>query len=277
MIAILLALGSSLTWGAADFAGGFASRRLPVATVAFLSQAAGFVLLIAFAAGSGSSLHRDGLLLGLAAGAGGGIGLAAFYAALARGTMSVVSPIVACGAVVPLGLALAGGERPRTLALAGAVLALGGAVLASVEEHRAAESDRRSAVLLALLAAVALGCFVYFLGLGSQHGGSLSALLGARIGSFTLLGILVIRLRSPLRAAPLQLAAVAAIGIVDVSANALFALASERGLLAIVSVLGSLYPIATVLLAHVVLGERLTRTQRGGVAVALVGVALVSA
>ncbi|MGI8421962.1 MAG: EamA family transporter [Gaiellaceae bacterium] len=277
MIAILLALGSSLTWGAADFAGGFASRRLPVATVAFLSQAAGFVVLIAFAAGSGAPLHRDGLLLGLAAGAGGGIGLAAFYAALARGTMSVVSPIAACGAVVPLGLALAGGERPNALALGGAVLALGGAILASVEERRATESDRRSAVLLALLAAVALGCFVYFLGLGSQHGGSLSALLGARIGSFTLLGILVIRLRSPLRAAPLQLAAVAAIGIVDVSANALFALASERGLLAIVSVLGSLYPIATVLLAHVVLGERLTRTQRGGVVVALVGVALVSA
>jgi drug/metabolite transporter (DMT)-like permease len=190
--------------------------------------------------------------------------------------MSIVSPIAACGAVVPFGVSLATGERPSAVALAGAVAALAGAVLASAEERRSQSPERARAVALALVAAGALGVFVYFLGLGSREGDALSTLVGARVGSLGLLVVASLALRGPLRVPRPSLAAVAAVGLADVSANALFALASGHGLLALVSVLGSLYPVVTVVLAHVLLGERLTRPQQLGVAVALAGVAAVA-
>lgn len=274
----MLALASAATWGVADFSGGLVSRRLPTLAVTVVSQSAGFAVLLAVLAARGGGIDTRSLAFGLAAGVGGGAGLAAFYRALALGTMSIVSPLVACGAVVPFALALAGGERPSPIAAAGAVVALGGAVLASVEERRAAAPERARAVALALVAAVALGLFVYFLGLGSRGGGdTLSTLVGARVGSLTLLVALTLARRAALVVPRASLVAVAAVGLADVTANALFALASGRGLLALVSVLGSLYPVMTVLLAHLVLGERLTRVQLAGIVVALGGVAALSA
>lgn len=276
-LALVLALGSSVVWGVADFAGGSLSRRLAVLGVTLVSQAAGFVALIVAVAVRGEVGSRS-FLLGIAAGLGGGLGLAAFYRALSLGTMSVVSPIAACGALVPFLLSLATGERPSRLAVIGAGAALTGAVLASLEERRAAlhSPDRGRAVVLAVVAAVALGLFVYFLGLGSRQGDALSTLFGARIGSLTVVVAVALILRAPVRIPRSSVAVVAAVGLADVSANALFALASRQGLLALVSVLGSLYPVATVLLAHVLLGERLTRTQRLGVVLALSGVAVIA-
>lgn len=275
-LALFLALGSSVVWGIADFSGGSLTRRLPVFGVTILSQAAGFLALLVVV-GVHGDLNARSFALGLLSGIGGGVGLAAFYKALSLGTMSVVSPIAACGAIVPFGVSLATGERPSRIAVAGAVAALAGAVLASVEERRAAAPERGRAVLLALAAAVALGLFVYFLGLGSRHGDAGSALFGARVGSLTLLFVIAISLRAPLRIPRGSLAVVAAVGLADVSANALFAFASGHGLLALVSVLGSLYPVVTVVLAHLLLGERLTRAQQLGVAVALGGVVAIAA
>jgi drug/metabolite transporter (DMT)-like permease len=245
--------------------------------VTLLSQAAGFVALIAAVAVRGEVGSRS-FALGLLAGVGGGIGLAAFYQALSLGTMSVVSPIAACGALVPFVLSLATGERPAALAACGAVAALAGAVLASLEERRAVDESpaRARAIVLAVVAAFALGLFVYFLGLGSRHGDALSTLFGARVGSLSVLVLVAALLRAPVRIPRASIAVVAAVGLADVSANALFALASSHGLLALVSVLGSLYPVTTVLLAHVLLGERLTRTQRVGVVLALGGVAVIA-
>lgn len=275
--AVLLALGSAATWGIADFSGGMISRRLPTVAVTVVSQAAGFVALLAVFAARGAQLDHRSFLLGLVAGIGGGAGLASFYEALALGTMSIVSPLVACGAVVPFALSLATGNRPTPLELAGAAVALVGAVLASAEERRAAAPGRGRAVVLAVFAAIALGLFIYFLGLGSRHGSVPSALVGARVGSLGLLLAFGLRRRSPLVVGLTHLPVVAAVGLMDVAANALFALASGRGLLALVSVLGSLYPVMTVLLAHLILGERLTPLQVGGVGIALAGVAAVSA
>jgi drug/metabolite transporter (DMT)-like permease len=275
-LALALALGSSLVWGSADFAGGSLTKRLPAFAVTVLSQGAGFVALVVAVAMRGDLGVRS-FWLGLIAGAGGGAGLAAFYRALSLGTMSVVSPLVACGAVVPFAISLATGERPAGVAIAGAVLALGGAILASVDEHRSASRDRSRAVVLAVVAALALGLFVYFLGLGSREGDALSTLFGARVGSLALLIALASWRRAPLTVPRASLAAVALVGLADVSANALFAVASGHGLLALVSVLGSLYPIVTVLLAHVLLGERLTRAQQAGVAVAMAGVVAIAA
>ncbi|HZT92761.1 MAG TPA: EamA family transporter [Gaiellaceae bacterium] len=274
-VALVLAVGSSVVWGVADFSGGSLTRRLPTLPVTVVSQSAGFVaLLVAVAARGG--LGGRSFVLGLLAGIGGGCGLAAFYRALSLGTMSVVSPIAACSAVVPFAISLGSGERPHALALAGAAAALVGAVLASVEERRGATPERARAVLLALVAALALGVFVYFLGLGSREGDALSTLVGARVGSLALLVALALAARQPLAVPRASFLAVAAVGLADVTANALFAYASGHGLLALVSVLGSLYPVVTVLLAHVLLGERLTRAQQVGVAVALAGVAVIA-
>lgn len=275
-LALLLALGSSVVWGVADFSGGSLTRRLPVFPVTVVSQSAGFVaLLVAVAVHGDLSARSFGL--GCLAGVGGGIGLAAFYQALSLGTMSVVSPIAACSAVVPFVLSLATGERPSGIAIAGAVVALGGAVAASVDERRSASADRTRAVALAVLAAVALGVFVYFLGLGSREGDALSTLFGARVGSLGILLGTTALFRAPLRVPRSALVPVAAVGLADLGANALFAAASGFGLLALVSVLGSLYPVATVLLAHVLLEERLTGVQKLGVAASLAGVAAIAA
>ncbi len=276
-LAVLLALASSATWGVADFAGGLLARRLPTISVTVISQAAGFAaLLVAFVI-LGGGLDGRSFAIGVLAGVGGGIGLAAFYKALSLGTMSIVSPIVACGAVVPFAISLATGERPSALGLAGAAIALSGAVLASTEERRAPGGDRARAVAIAAVAAVALGLFTYFLGLGSREGSALSTLVGARVGSLTLLLALAAVRRAPLRLERRWLWRVAAVGLCDVAANALFAVASTQGLLALVSVLGSLYPVTTVLLAYVLLHERLTRAQMAGITIALAGVAALSA
>jgi drug/metabolite transporter (DMT)-like permease len=276
LAALFLALASSVVWGTADFSGGALTKRLPAFAVTIVSQSAGFVVLIV-AVGVRGELGTRSLLLGMLAGLGGGAGLAAFYRALSLGTMSVVSPVAACGAAVPFVISIVTGERPSALAIGGAVVALGGAVLASVEERRADSPQRSQAIVLALVAAIALGLFIYFLGLGSREGDALSTLFGARIGSLGLLVLLAGSRRSSLRVPRALLPAVAAVGIADVSANALFAFASGHGLLSLVSVLGSLYPVMTVLLAHVLLGERLTRAQKLGVVAALAGVSAISA
>src|SRR5256885_10783760 len=224
MAAIALALGSSLVWGCADFMGGLFSRRLPLAAVTVVSQAAGFAVLVCWLAATGFSVDSRAFGLGCLAGVGGAVGLAAFYRALSVGRMSIVSPVAACGALVPFGIALATGESPSTLVIGGAVVALAGAVFASAEEHRADDPGRRRGALLAVAAAVALGLFVSFLGLAGRDGETLSALVGARVGSLAILAAGATALRSSLRIDRASLPAVAVLGILDTAANCLFVL-----------------------------------------------------
>ena len=225
--AALLALASAVTWGTADFSGGFVSRRVPTIPVTVISQAAGFAALLLTVAVAGGGIDHRSFAIGILSGLGGGAGLAAFYKALSLGTMSIVSPITACGAVVPFAISIATGERPSGIAIAGAVLALGGAVLASAEERRAEAPNRARAVLLATVAAIALGLFTYFLGLGSREGSALSTLTGARVGSLTLLLLsLAAGSRESLRVPRRWLLPMAAIGLCDVAANVMFAFAS---------------------------------------------------
>jgi len=148
---------------------------------------------------------------------------------------------------------------------------------ASAEERHAEEPNRTRAVVLAVIAAVALGLFTYFLGLGSREGSALSTLTGARVGSLSFLLVLAAARRESLRIGRRWFWPIAAVGLLDVTANVLFALSSRHGLLALVAVLGSLYPVMTILLAYVFLHERLTRPQLAGVATALAGVAALSA
>jgi drug/metabolite transporter (DMT)-like permease len=273
---LVFGLASSLVWGTADFLGGVYTRRLTLAAVTVGSQIAGLAALLVPVVLIGG-LEGRAIGIGLAAGACGAVGLSAFYRALATGTISIVSPVSACGALVPVGLALATGERPGALALTGSAVALAGAVLASVHEIRGDHPAARSSIALAIVAALGIGGFLWFLGRAADGGHTLSALLGARVGSLALLGIGVAVTRSSIAIPHPEIPAVALIGVLDTTANGLFAIAIQHGYIAVVSVLGSEYPVATVILAHVFLGERISRPQIFGVGLALVGIGLVAA
>jgi drug/metabolite transporter (DMT)-like permease len=273
--AVLLALGSSFLWGVTDFVGGRLVRRHPVATISLLSHFAGCVglgLVVAIA-----GIHGRAFLFGVAAGGFGAVSLYTFYMAMALGTMSIVSPLLSLGSVLAFALAVAGGERPTSLAVVGAVVALGGAILASFGEH-ASGGDQRRALGWAFTSPVALGFYLYLLARGANdEGGSISAVFGARATSSVFLFALVLAMRSPLRVGRRGLAVVVAIGVCGSTALVLFGYAASLGLISIATILASLYPIVTVLLAHLFVGERLRGFQLAGVALALGGVALVSA
>jgi drug/metabolite transporter (DMT)-like permease len=279
-MAAVLALLSSLLWGSADFLGGTMSRRIRPVVVVGLSQAAGLVSVAVVAAAAGAFDDGTGYLpWAVLAGVAGVVGLISFYAALAAGTMGVVSPIAALGVVVPVLVGLVRGERPATLQLVGIALAIAGVVLASGPEL----SGRAGARPLVLAAVAALGFGVALLAIAEGSDTStLMTMVGMRATSVTLLGTaLVVALARGFRRAELELgrtdlALVALVGLGDVSANLTFGIASTRGLVSVVAVLGSLYPVVTVLLARALHGERLGGAQTVGVAGALAGVALIA-
>jgi drug/metabolite transporter (DMT)-like permease len=277
-----LALLASLLWGTADFLGGTATRRLPVASVVGVSQLVALLGLLPVAVAAGAlDEPRSYLAPGLAAGFAGVVALAAFYRALALGTMGVVAPVAALGVVVPVAAGLVGGESPSTLQLGGIALAVLGVVLASGPEL----SGRGGALPLVLagIAALGFGAVFVFIAEGTASGslGSVvMTLLTMRLVSVVLLTVLLLAtLRS--RGADLgvrraDLPVLVAIGVLDVGANAAFAIASQSDLISVTAVLASLYPVITVLLARQVHGERLVGMQLIGVALALTGVVLLA-
>lgn len=281
MALLLLGVGSGLCWGTADFFGGLQSRRLPTLAVALWSQAAGAVALLCVLLSSRTAPTPAALAWGAFAGVFSGSALLLFYRGLAVGTMSIVAPVSACGALVPVVLALVTGRTPSVFALAGIVVAIGGIALVSLQaEERPHEGGgTRRGLMLALGAALGFGLFYIGLDYGSAAHGSapLWTVGGARLGSLGLLLSIVVAGR---RGAPWprgRVGPVAAVGILDTTANTLFAYASTQGNPGVVAVLGSLYPMTTVLLGRFVLAERLTRLQNVGIAVALAGVVLLSA
>lgn len=273
-VAVLLAVASSLMWGASDFGGGLLSRRLPAYAVVAASQALGLVAVGVVAVVTGAYDGPTGWVpWALAAGLSGTAGLLCFYAALGSGTMGVVSSIAALGAVVPVLVGVVLGDRPSALAVTGIVLAVAGAVGASGPELRGGASSRP--VLLAAVAGAAFGAALTFIERGSRYS-AVMTLTGMRLTSVSVfvLAALVLRRVGGLR--PRDLPSVALVGVGDVAANLTFALASQRGLLSVTGAVGSLYPVVTALLARVVLDERLRRVQQAGVAAAVAGVVLVS-
>ncbi len=280
-MAAVLALVSSLLWGSADFLGGTLSRRRPASLVVGVSQAAGLltVLVVAVAADAFGD-DRGYLPWAVLAGLAGVVGLVSFYAALAAGTMGVVSPIAALGVVVPVVVGLAEGNRPAAAQLAGIVVAIVGVVMASGPELSGRAGARP--VLLAAVAAVGFGVALLAIAKGSRSS-TLMTLVTMRATSVGLLTLaLVVALargfpRSQLRLGPRTLGLVALVGVGDLAANLTFGLASRRDEIAVVAVLGSLYPVVTVLLARVLQHERLGRLQSAGVVLALAGVVLIAA
>ena len=290
-MAIVLALLSSVLWGVADFAGGTASRRLPALVVVLASQAAGLAAAAVAATVAGAWGEPLGYLpWAVGAGLVGATGLVVFYRALAVGTMGVVSPIAALGVIVPVAVGVATGHWPSAVVGAGIVLAVVGVVASSGPERAHGRSLRP--VLLASVAAVCFGATLLAIDGGAGHS-PLMTMVAMRVTSVAPLGLLVLAVRARSRrsaasgdrsfadapdpgTAARAWAVVVVAGLFDVSANLAFAVASTKGALAVVAILGSVYPAVTVLLARIVHAERLTRLQQTGVAVALVGVALIA-
>lgn len=273
-MAVLLALLSSVFWGSSDFFGGLMSRRRAAYAVVGAAQAAGLVAAtVAALVTDGFHGPPDWIWPSMAAAVTGSLGLVAFYAALASGTMGVVSPVAALGAVVPVVGGLLSGEDPTVLSSIGIVLALVGSVAASGPELQGRAGARP--VVLAALAGVGFGLAILFIAKGSETD-TIMTMWGMRLTSVVGFSAAALLTRSIGGLQPKDVVPLAAIGVGDVSANLLFGFSSQLGYVSVTAVLASLYPVTTVLLARVVLHERLLRIQYVGVAAALAGVALVS-
>lgn len=277
----VLALLSSVVWGTADFVGGLITRRHPAFVVVAWAHAFALAGIIVWVLTVGAYHDPRGYLWwGIAAGLVGMGSLVAFYAALATGTMGVVAPIAASGVVVPVVIGLVQGESPSLAQMIGIVFAVIGIVLASGPELRAVEGGHAvggpRSLVLAGIAAVGFGLVLWLIREAAAYSVPMT-LLTQRSTSVSLALVVALFARTLGGLSRRDLGPIAAVGVADAAANGLFALASTEGLLSVVSVLGSLYPVATVLLARFLLHERLARVQQVGVAIALTGVVLLGA
>jgi drug/metabolite transporter (DMT)-like permease len=274
LTALALALGASLAWGVADFVGPLLSRGLGTLRVLLWAQIGGVAAIGIAVAIRGEGPAGWGVLFAIAASFGGMLGLFAYYRGMVVGAMSVVAPIAGVSAVIPVAFGIATGDQPSTVQLAGVGCALAGVGLASVEHH---EGTRRIAAGagLALLAAIGFGFYFPWM----HAAGKIDfwwASLVFRLTALMIVAAAVAARRPALKLRPRELGIVAAVGVGDTLGNVLFAAASGHGLVSLTSVLASLYPVVTVLLAAAVLHERVAPMQRAGILLTLAGVGLIS-
>lgn len=276
-MASVLALCGALSWGAGDFLGGIAARRVAVLTVLAISQAiglAGVLLWVVLAQDPFPGLAE--LLPAAGAGVAGLIGLGALYRGLAVGAMGIVAPISAASPIVPLAVDAAQGVVPGALQWLGVGLVLVGIVTLSREPGTGGQRIAAGAPL-AIVAALGFGVFVVGIDAGADESAPW-AVVAARSASVLLaVAAAVFFTRTSLRPPGDLMPILVAVGLFDTGANVLVAFATTKGAVGIVAVLSALYPVVTVVLARVVLGERLSATRRAGGGVALAGAALVAA
>jgi uncharacterized membrane protein len=277
---VVLAGLSALMYGAGDFCGGLASRRQPMTVVLFFSQIAGLAAaLVAVLLLRQPLPGAADVAWGIAAGVTGTAGLAALYRALATTLVAVASPVAAVtGAVIPVLLGLAAGERPGNLAWLGIALALPaiGLLAAGPSAGRPDSGLARRAALMGTIAGAGFGLFFFCIS-RTTHESGLWPLAAARLVTVSLVAGVAATRRTTLRPLPAALPVVAASGLLDMGANIAFLLASRMGLLTVTAVITSLYPGPTVVLAMIVFREKLTASRAIGLALALAGVACISA
>lgn len=278
-MASLLALLSSAMWGTADFfAGRLSKKHHPFAVLGF-SQVIGLLvgILIVLISGDwhGKVVGFDGFLIpGVLAGLFGYIGLACLYEGLSTGRMGVVSPISSMSAVIPLVYTVINGNSLSALKSVGIVVALVGVFCASGPEL--SNGLPLKPLLLALGAAAGFGCALTFISIGSQSS-ALLTMVSMRAATFFVTLSLAIRFKTTGKFSKKELPALIFIGAADFLANLLLGIACTKGLVSVAMVFGSLYPIATALLAFKFLRERLHKVQYVGIALAVTGVSIISA
>jgi len=274
LFAAALALAAAASWGFGDFFGGLKSRSLNPVAVLIVAQPIGLTLLAIWVAVRGQGPPGSSVLWACLAAVLGTTGLIAFYKGMAAGALSIVAPIAGAGAAIPVIWGLAHGDHPSGYQELGFAAALIGVVLASFE--RRPEAARLAAgVGWAAIAMVAFGAY-YIPMHEASHGDFLWAAFVFRLTSTTLIAAAWLVLRPP-SARRADLPVLASIGILDTGGNVFFAAASAKGLVSVVSILASLYPVVTVLLARAVLHERVHRSQELGIVLALAGIVLISA
>jgi drug/metabolite transporter (DMT)-like permease len=268
----LLALISSVAWGSADVAGGLGARRVGSVRVIAVNYPAGALVLSLFALFIvPGTITRDVILLSVVTALFGTLGMVLLYAALALGPMGIVSPLTAIGgAAVPVMVGVIRGEPLTVPFLIGAALALVAVVLVSRESGQHARITPR-ALLLSAAAGLTIGLFLTALGVAPEGSGVWAATISRWWSTLGMILVTAYLLRrhglGPWRPYPWVFAIGA--GALDALANGLFQLAAQDGELAVVAVIGSLYPATTLLIAHFLLKERMSRVQWGGVALAL--------
>jgi drug/metabolite transporter (DMT)-like permease len=287
---MLLGLAAAVLYGTGDFLGGLATRKIPVLAVLLLAQTAGVIVALPAAAMWPGPASLAGLAWGISAGLIGGAGVIIFYLGLAAGPMSVVAPVSGLvSTVLPVAVALAEGERPGTGVYAGALLCLAAVVLTScagddtpARGPHAAPRRRLPGAARALGYGIASGIsfgLFFLLIRNAGQSGELWPVAAARTGELAVVLVTAAVLRRSLRprgAQPRLCLAAAAAGAIDVTANICYVMATRTGKFGLAVVLAALYPAATVLLARAVLGERLRWVQRAGLALAAIGIILVT-
>jgi drug/metabolite transporter (DMT)-like permease len=274
LAAVVFGLVSALSWGAGDFSGGLATKRAPVFGVLLIGQAAGLLLLIGLALLWGERLPPVAdLLWGVAAGLAGVIGLVALYRGLAIGRMGIVAPVSAVlTASLPALFGVLTEGMPGANKLVGFALALLGIWLVAGTGGSVGAHDGLG---LALLAGCGFGVF-FILVHRAGASGVFWPLVAARAGSLGVVLPVALGRRQFLRPDPRLLITVLLSGVLDVAGNAFFVLAGQAGRLDVAAILSSMYPASTVLLAGLLLGERVTRVQGLGIAAVLAAIALIA-
>jgi drug/metabolite transporter (DMT)-like permease len=274
MLAVALALGASATWGLADFFGPLKGRTLGALRVLVYVQLGGLAAIALAIAIRGKGPADLSALFAIPAAISGTLGLYAYYRGMAVGAMSIVAPIAGISAGIPVIFGIVTGDRPSPWQWLGIAGALGGVFLASRE---AGHGGRVAAgVGLALLAAIGFGGYFPPMHAAGEADFWWASLIFRMTSTSVILAAVAIR-RPSVAVSPIEVPLLALIGIGDMLGNLLFAAASTSGLVSITSVLASLYPIITVVLARLVLKERVARSQEAGIALTLAGVALISA
>jgi len=278
MVPVLLSLAASSCWGVADFLGGLQSKRVPVAVVLCVVEGAGLAVVLAIILATGEPFPGSrAAILSVVAGIGGVIALGCFYRALAIGTMSIVAPISATGVTLPVVVGIATGDRLSTIVAVGLAVTFVGVLLASREQHDDVEraAAGKLSVALALVAAVGFGSYFVMSDAAADDSVLWLLVLSRSIPVPAL--ALIAWTRGMHRPTGRTAGTLVVAGTLDCGATALYAVANTKGALSIVSVVGSLYPVMTLILARAVLGERIRRVQQVGVVAALAGVAMIAA
>ena len=264
-----LALLSSLTWGVADFMGGIASRKRSVLQVLVIAYPVGAVVLtgVAIFVVPGE-LSRETFTIGAIAGAIGATAIGCLYVALKRGPMGIVSPITAVmSAAIPVFFGLLNGERLNLLAVIGMITAAIAVILVS-QEVNAHQKIAFSTIAISLTSGSLIGTYLTLIGTSSDNSGIWTATIARWFSSILVLSAVLATVRKFERSSYPWLLVIIS-GVLDAAANGIFQIATQNGMLAIVAVLGSLYPATTALLARFILHERLHKIQITGVVLAL--------